>query len=76
MAVGIQSHQTFRENSDTTGQPDATLTEFGACAVAMRKALYQDRPLTETEFRFMENHFKVLEMAYLRWKRKHDSTGH
>ena len=47
------------------------LTEFSKCAVVMRNALYQDRPLTEAEFLFMENHFQVLEMAHLRWKRQH-----
>ena len=27
------------------------------------------------EFLFMENHFRVLEMAYHRWKKKHGSMG-
>jgi len=39
--------------------------------VALRDVLYQDRSLTEAEFLFMDNHFQVLQMAYLRWKRKH-----
>ncbi len=38
--------------------------EFGKCAVALREILYQDRPLTEAEFLFMDNHFQVLGMAY------------
>jgi hypothetical protein len=49
---------------------------FGKCAVVLRSVLYQDRSLSEAEFHFMENHFHVLEMAYLRWKRKHGNIGH
>jgi len=52
-------------------QTDNTLREFGKYAVALRDVLYQDRPLDEAEFLFMDNHFQVLQMAYLRWKRKH-----
>ena len=58
-------------NAKDTNQTDNSLREFGKCAVALRHVLYQDRPLTEAEFLFMDNHFQVLEMAYLRWKRKH-----
>jgi hypothetical protein len=47
------------------------LEEFGRCADYMRRVLYQDATLGDTEFLFIENHFHVLEMAYLRWKRKH-----
>jgi hypothetical protein len=53
-------------------QADNTLREFRKCAEALRHVLYQDRPLTEVEFLFIDNHFQVLEMAYLRWKRKHN----
>ncbi|HSL05430.1 MAG TPA: hypothetical protein VK901_18020 [Nitrospiraceae bacterium] len=52
-------------------QTDNALREFGKCAVALRDVLYQDRPLNEEEFLFMDNHFQTLQMAYLRWKRKH-----
>lgn len=55
---------------------DNPLREFAKCAVATRNVLYHDKSLNEEEFRFMENHFQVLEMAYLRWKRKHGNTGH
>ena len=48
-----------------------TLREFGKCAMALRNVLYQDGPLNEAEFVFIDNHFQVLQMAYLRWKRKH-----
>jgi hypothetical protein len=33
--------------------------------------LHQDRSLNEVEMLFIENHFQVVQMAYLRWKRKH-----
>ena len=52
-------------------ESDHTLREFEKCAVALRNVLYQDRALTEVELLFMENHFQVIQMAYLRWKRKH-----
>jgi hypothetical protein len=39
--------------------------------MALRNVLYQDRPLNEAEFLFVDNHFHVVQMAYLRWKRKH-----
>ena len=52
-------------------QADNTFKEFGKCVVALRDVLYQDRSLTEEEFLFMDNHFLVLQLAYLRWKRKH-----
>jgi hypothetical protein len=73
MAVSTQSSQTARKVANATGQPDtdSTLMEFGACAAALRSILYQDRPLSEAEIRFMDSHFKILEMAYLRWKRTH-----
>ncbi|MFI5247358.1 MAG: hypothetical protein ACHQWV_02255 [Nitrospirales bacterium] len=50
---------------------DDTLREFGKCAEVLRDVLDQDRPLYGAEFVFIDNHFQVLEMAYLRWKRKH-----
>jgi hypothetical protein len=72
-AVGTQLPQTAREvaNAKDTNETDNTLREFGKCAVALREVLYQDRPLDEMEFRFIDNHFQVLEMAYPRWKRTH-----
>lgn len=65
--------QIAREVADANdqNQTDITLREFGKCAVALREVLYQDRALTEAELLFMENHFQVAQMAYLRWKRKH-----
>jgi hypothetical protein len=53
---------TIKDNNET----DDTLREFGKCAVSSRHVLYQDRPLNTIEFNFMDNHFQVLQMAYLR----------
>ena len=39
---------------------------FGDCSVALRNILYQYRPLDEAEFWFMDYHFQIVEMAYLR----------
>ena len=74
MAVGTPVHQTARQGGETKEghERDNTLSEFGRCAVTLRNVLYQDRALDEAEFSFMDNHFQVLEMAYLRWKRKHE----
>ena len=52
-------------------ETDHKLREFRKCSEGLRDVLYQDRPLTEVEFLFMENHFQVIEMAHLRWKRQH-----
>jgi len=73
MAVETLLAQTAREVPDAkdNNETDNTLMEFGKCAVALRNVLYQDRSLNEVEFLFIENHFQVLQMAYLRWKRKH-----
>jgi hypothetical protein len=77
-ATQTQLAQAAREVTDAQDHSDTDdpLREFGACAVALRKVLYQDRPFNEMEFLFMENHFRVVEMAYLRWKRKHGNVGH
>jgi hypothetical protein len=51
-----------------------TLRDFAMHAVALRNVLYQGGSFNEAEFPFMENHFQVLEMAHLWWKRKHGPT--
>ena len=56
---------------DANGTND-TLREFGTCAVALRKILHRDDALTQMEFLFIESHFRILQMAYFRWKRKHE----
>ena len=77
MAVEIQSAPIPREMTEAKDQTDIdTLKEFGKCAAGLRSVLYQDRALSEGEYLFMDNHFQALEMAYLRWKRKHGTAGH
>jgi hypothetical protein len=73
MAVDTLLAQPAREVPDAkdNDETDNRLREFGKCAVALRNVLHQDRTLNEVELLFIENHFQVLQMAYLRWKRKH-----
>ena len=77
-AIQPQLAQAAREVTDAQdhSETDDPLTEFRTYAVALRNGLYQDRPLNEMEFLFMDNQFHVVEMAYLRWKRKHGNVGH
>ncbi|MEO6202752.1 MAG: hypothetical protein ABIU05_17055 [Nitrospirales bacterium] len=77
LAVETSLGHTVPEVGDGKGgiHTDNTLSEFGKSAMALRTVLYQDRPLNQQEFHFMENHFRVLEMAYLRWKKKHGNMG-
>ena len=78
MAVETLVAQPAQEMADAKdhNETDDPLRKFGKCAVALRNVLYQDRALTEVEFLIIENHFHVLEMAHLRWKRKHGNIGH
>jgi len=73
MAGEIVSSQTARETADVKDQNEmaVTLREFGRSVVALRSMMDQDRSLTDMELLFIENHFQVIQMAYLRWKRKH-----
>ena len=68
MTVETLSTQTAREvtAAKNTNDTDNILREFAKCAVTLREILHQDRSLL-----FIDNHFQVLQMAYLRWKRKH-----
>ncbi|HYM89736.1 MAG TPA: hypothetical protein VES92_11550 [Nitrospiraceae bacterium] len=78
MAVETPVAQPAREMAEAKDQneTDNHLREFGKCAAALRHVLYQDKALNEMEFHFIDNHFQVLEMAYFRWKRKHENIGH
>ena len=73
MIVDTLLAQPAREVPDAkdNGEMGNRLREFGKCAVALRNMLHQDGSLKEVELLFIENHFQVLQMAYLRWKRKH-----
>ena len=77
LAVETSLGHTVREVGDAKGgdHTDNTLREFGKSAVALRTVLHQDTPLSQEEFLFMETHFQVLEMAYLRWKSQHGKMG-
>lgn len=73
MAGEIVFSQTAREVPDPKDQNEManTLREFGKGVAALRDVMDQDRSLTDMELLFIENHFQVIQMAYLRWKRKH-----
>jgi hypothetical protein len=77
MAIETLCAQPAREVADAQDQneTDNNLREFGRCAVGLRNVFSQDRSLSKAEFLFIENHFHVIEMAYLRWKRKHGNVG-
>ena len=76
MAIAPPLTPTTREAGKDQIERNSILKEFGQRAVVLRTMLYQDRSLSEVEFFFMDNHFQLLEMAYLRWKRKHGNIGH
>ena len=50
------------------------LHRFGQCATVLRDVLYDDRAVNDEDFIFIDRHFQILQMAYLRWKRKHRPT--
>lgn len=50
---------------------DHTLREFGKSAIALCDVMDQGRFLTDIELLCIENHFQVVQMAYVRWKRKY-----
>jgi hypothetical protein len=62
-----------REQVDAKDQHDIvnTLREFWKSAIALREAMDQGGSLTDMELLFIENHVQVIQMAYLRWKRKY-----
>ena len=73
MAGEIVFSQTGREVPDAKDQNEManTLREFGKGVAALRDVMDQDKSLTDMDLLFIENHFQVIQMAYLRWKRKH-----
>ncbi len=50
------------------------LHRFGHSAAVLRDVLYDDRVVDDQEFVFIDKHFQILQLAYLRWKRKHRPT--
>jgi hypothetical protein len=74
MAVETVVAQIARAVADKKdkNKTDTSLREFCKCAVALRNVLHQDRSLNVGELLLMDNHFQVLQMVYLRWKRKQE----
>jgi hypothetical protein len=56
------------------GERAEMLHRIGQCTSVLRDVLYDDGALDEEEFVFIDKHFQTLNMAYLRWKRKHRPT--
>lgn len=77
-AVNTMVAQPLHEMTDAKHANDTEerLRVFAKYAVALRNVLYEDKPLNEMEIVFIENHFQVLEMAFLRWKRQHGDIRH
>ena len=65
---------TSTHNANAKADNADVLHRFGQCASFLRDVLYDDRFLDEEEFVFIDKHFQILNMAYLRWKRKHRPT--
>jgi hypothetical protein len=63
--------QPAREAADTKdhNETDHTLSEFWKSTAVLRNVLDQGRSLSNPELRLLENHFHVLQMTYLLWKR-------
>ena len=61
-------------NANAKADTADVLHRFGQCASVLRDVLYDDRALDDEEFIFIDKHFQILNMAYLRWKRKHRPT--
>ena len=75
MASDRPAHTTRRDVRVLQGDERAdVLHRVGECASVLRDMLYDDRELNEEEFIFIDKHFQILNIAYLRWKRKHRPT--
>ncbi len=51
-------------------ETDHTLREFWKSTAVLRDVLDRGRLLSGQELRLLENHFHVLQMTYLLWKRR------
>lgn len=73
MGGKIVLSRTAREVANAKDQSEManTLREFGKSAVALRDLMDRDSFFTDMDLLFIENHFQVIQMAYLRWKRKY-----
>ena len=73
MAGEFARGQIAHEVADAKDQSEManTLRDFGRSAMALRDLMDQNRSFSDMELLFIENHFQVIQMAYLQWKRKH-----
>ena len=62
-------------DAKNTNETDNILRDFGKCAVALCEMLNQDRQLNAMELLFIDNHLQIVQMTYLRWKRKHQTSS-
>jgi len=64
--------QPAREMADVRDHKEAdhTLGEFWRSTAVLRDVLDRGRLLSGPELRLLENHFQVLQMTYLLWKRR------
>jgi len=75
MASAVRSGHAGRAQEGRVQKDDRdALHEFAHCVSALRNLFYQKRPLDEAEFIFIDKSFEVLQMAYLRWKRRYKPT--
>ena len=73
MAGDVPFSPRAREDEEAKDQHDtaSTLRAFGKGAAALCGVMDQGRSLTDMELLLIENHVQVVQMAYLRWKRRH-----
>lgn len=73
MADEIPFSPIARETVDAKDQHEIsnTLREFWKSAIALCDVMDQGRTPTDMDLFFIENHFHVIQMAYLRWRRKY-----
>ena len=75
MASAVRTRHAGRAQEGRVQKDDRdALHEFAHCVSALRNLFYEERPLDEAEFLFMDKSFEVLQMAYLRWKRLYKPT--
>ena len=74
MASAVRTRHAGRAQDGVQKDDRDALHEFAHCVSALRKLFYEERPLDKAEFLFMEKSFEVLQMAYLRWKRRYKPT--
>ena len=75
MASAVRIGQAARAQEGRVQKDDRdALHEFAYGVSALRNLFYEERSLDEAEFIFMDKSFEVLQMAYLRWKRRYKPT--